>query len=155
MVWWALTPPATVRKRAGGVFATGPSAEAAVAADGWFAVCALVAGVVTALVAAIATTRAGGWGILAGLTVGGLLAAALAWQLGVLLGPPALLDGAAEVQEGERFEGPLRLSAVGVVLAWPLAAVMAYFAAIAGREPAHRPSDADGTQVSSGSPGLG
>jgi hypothetical protein len=51
-----------------------------------------------------------------------------------VLGPEALDVSTAAAQVGDRFPGPLRLSAYGVLLAWPTAAVIAYFAAVAGVE---------------------
>jgi hypothetical protein len=140
LVWWLLTPLPALEKRSAGVFAVGSSPESSIAADGWFAVVGLLAGVVAALLAT-ALLRDSRLGALVGLTLGGLLGSVVAWQFGVLLGPEALDAAAAAAQVGERFTGPLRLSAYGVLLAWPTAAVIAYFAAAAGVE-SSRPAPA-------------
>ncbi len=51
LVWWLVAPLPRIAKRADGLYrAGGEGNEAAIAADGWFAVLAVVAGVVTALV---------------------------------------------------------------------------------------------------------
>ena len=108
--------------------------ETAVAADGWFAVCAGVAGILSAI-AVFVRVRSARISALAGLTLGGLLASVLAWRVGVLLGPDSVRAGAAGMSDGETFSGPLRLSAVGVLFAWPLTALITYFALAAGLDP--------------------
>lgn len=139
LVWWLVTPLARLEKRGDGVFAVGLREEAAVAADGWFAVSAVVAGAVTAVLVAIMVRRrlAG----LAGLAVGGVLGSVLAWRFGALLGPPSVEASAAAVRVGTRFDAPLDLSAMGVLLAWPMAATVVYFAAVAGLDARHPVED--------------
>lgn len=147
LAWWVLTPLARLENRAEGVFAVGLREEAAVAADGWFAACALVAGAVTAaLVAFLVHHRLAG---LAGLAIGGVLGSVLAWRLGSLLGPPSIEASAVSARVGGRFDGPLDLSALGVLLAWPMAAMVVYFAIVAGLDARHAASsaqEAQGTQ---------
>ena len=63
-----------------------------------------------------------------------MLGSVVAWRTGALLGPDSLLSTAAGLKVGARFEGPLDLSAYGVLLAWPLGAVITYFAVAAGAE---------------------
>jgi hypothetical protein len=92
-----------------------------------------VAGVLVALVVYL-RTRPGRLGPLLGLVVGGVLGSVVAWRTGAMLGPDSLLSTAAGLKVGARFEGPLDLSAYGVLLAWPLGAVITYFAVAAGAE---------------------
>jgi hypothetical protein len=133
VLWWAVTPLAQLEKRPTGVFSVGGDAETSIAADGWFAVIGLVTGVVAALLAGVLLRRHR-LGVLLGLAAGGLLGSVVAWRFGVLLGPAGLAESSAAAAVGDRFEAPLELSAVGVLLAWPIAAVIAYFAAVAGVE---------------------
>ncbi len=124
-------------KRPEGVFAVGTHTETAVAADGWFAIFALVAGAVAALLAAF-LLRDQRLGALAGLAVGGVLGSLVVWRLGVLLGPPSITESAAGLANEAQFDGPLDISAKGVLLAWSTAAVVTFFTAVAGldtREP--------------------
>jgi len=137
LVWWLVTPLARLENRADGVFGVGRQAETAVAADGWFAVCGLVAGVVVALVAAFLVRER--LAALVGLAVGGLLGSVVAWRVGAFLGPGPIQDTADGLQVGVRFDGPLDISALGVLLAWSMAAVAAFFAAVAGLD-ANRPA---------------
>jgi hypothetical protein len=108
--------------------------ETAVAADGWFAVVAAVAGILAAVLVFL-RVRSTRISALAVLTVGGLLAAVVAWRVGVALGPDSVPEEAARVADGEFFNGPLRLSAVGVLFTWPLTSVITYFALAAGLDP--------------------
>lgn len=128
--WRFVVPLAVLEKEATGVVQVG-GAETEVAADGWFAVCAALAGVVAAL-AAVLLLRSGRLGALVGLAAGGLVGALVAWRVGLLLSPPEIAASAKEVRVGDTFEGPLRLSALGVLLAWPTAAVITFFAVVAG-----------------------
>jgi len=128
--WRFVVPLAVLEKEATGVVQVG-GAETEVAADGWFAVCAALAGVVAAL-AAVLLLRSGRLGALVGLAAGGLVGALVAWRVGLLLSPPEIAASAKEVRVGDTFEGSLRLSALGVLLAWPTAAVITFFAVVAG-----------------------
>jgi hypothetical protein len=103
-----------------------------------------VAGVLVAVVGG-ALLRENRLGVLLGLAVGGIAGSVVAWRLGILLGPPSVEESAAGLSDGARFQGPLELSALGVLLAWSMASSVAFFAAVAGREPGRR---ADGPAVS-------
>jgi hypothetical protein len=134
LVWWILTPLPRLVVRDNGVFLAQSEGEAAVAADGWFAVCAATAGLVAALVV-FARIRRARVGALLGLTLGGFVASLIAWRFGVLLGPSSVRATAQGLADGARFDGPLKMSAHGVLFAWSLTTVVAYFALIAGLEP--------------------
>jgi hypothetical protein len=134
LVWWLLAPLPPVVKRADGLYRAGVEVnEASVAADGWFAVTALVAGIAVA-VAVYLLTRPGRVVPLVALAVGGGLGAVVAWRTGALLGPGDLVSTAKGLAVGSHFSGPLDVSAYGVLLAWPMGAVIAYFAVAAGAE---------------------
>jgi hypothetical protein len=132
LVWRWVAPLSAFQDDGGAAVPVG-AAETAVAADGWFAVCTGLAGILVAL-AVVLRVRTGRLGSLVGLVAGGLLAAAVAWRTGLLLSPPTVAESLADVPAGERFDGPLRLSAVGVLLAWPMTAVITFFAVVAGLE---------------------
>lgn len=134
VVWWMVAPLPRMQMFGRSVVLVDPEGEAAVAADGWFAVCAGSAGLVCAVVA-FAMIRRARVGALLGLTVGGLIAAVVAWRVGVLLGPAPVHEQAKGLAAGASFDGPLALSAKAVLFAWPLISVIVYFALTAGLEP--------------------
>jgi DivIVA domain-containing protein len=138
LVWWLIAPLRQWQVSQGGAFPVAPESEAAIAADGWFAVCSGTAGLVCALLV-FARTRHARVGALAGLVGGGLVASVIAWRLGVWLGPASVSDTLRSgLGNGAVFDGPLQLSAKGVLLVGPMASSIAYFALTAGLEPAPR-----------------
>jgi hypothetical protein len=141
VVWRFVTPLPQLRIVDHHVTQTRVEAETAVAADAWFLVCAFVAGALTALVV-FARVREARLDVLLGVTVASLLASVIAWRVGLAFSPPAVGDVAPDLAEGARFEGPLRLSAKGVLFGWPLAAVAVYFALGAGLD-RHTPPGED------------
>jgi hypothetical protein len=141
-VWWLLAPVPRLTRIGDEALLAESQGEYAVAADGWFALCTATAGLVCA-VAVFAMIRHARVGALAGLTLGGLLAAVLTWRLGIWLGPSPAKDMFVDVADGASFDGPLALAAKGVLLAWPLASVIAYFALAAGLEPPARRASPD------------
>lgn len=138
ILWRAITPLPHLVTRTDGVYLTGGEPEVAVAADGWFAICSATAGLVGALFV-FARMRRARLGPLLGLAIGGLAGAVVAWRLGVALGPGSLRDTAKGLAANTAFNGPLKLSARGVLFAWPLTSTVAYFALTAGLEPKSSP----------------
>ncbi len=131
LAWWGLAPRVRGRVEDAGI-RLDPSPEAPeIAADGIFAAVGLVAGVVLAVVATRLAVRsaAGVAAVLGALAVGGLAGSAIAWWLGSAIDPQSAREAAAGLLVGARVELPLSLGAVGVVIAWPLAAVIGYAAA--------------------------
>lgn len=139
VVWEMVTPLPRFQIAGDRVLLPESEGETAVAADGWFAVCAGVAGIVSAI-AVFVRVRDARVSALAGLTLGGLVAAVIAWRVGVAVGPDSVRAGAAGLSDGEFFTGPLGLSALGVLFTWPLTAVITYFALGAGLDPNRRRS---------------
>lgn len=131
VVWWLLSPTALLRDHGGSAYYAGRAAEAEVAADGWFAVCALVTGSLLGLLAALGRRGFRLWALVA-LTLGGVVGSVLAWRVGAVLGPDSIDAQLDAVREGATFRGPLQLSALGVLLVWPISAVTVFFAAVAG-----------------------
>jgi hypothetical protein len=134
VIWELLTPLPQYRIAGDRILLPEAEDETAVAADGWFALCAGVAGIVSA-VAVVLRVRDARIIVLAGLTLGGLLAAVIAWRVGVALGPDSVRAQAVGLPDRQSFSGPLELSALGVLFTWSLTAVITYFALAAGLDP--------------------
>ena len=147
LIWWLVAPSAKVQKRADGLYrAGGEGDESVIGADMWFgAVTAVIAIVVAYLI--YRRTQPARLGPLLGLTRGGVSGAIIAWQTGAFLGPGAIVDTARGLRVGAVFDSPLAVNAAGMLLAWPLVAVITYFAAVAGHERHDAPVDDDASMA--------
>jgi hypothetical protein len=122
LLWWWVTPTEQWTVVEGGLVPADPGFDAWFAADGWFAVLGVVAGVLLAII---------GWrrghrnavAQVAGVIVGGGLVAVTAWALGGALGPPDAQTTAQTAEVGSTVEGALGIRAFGVLFAPVLAAL--------------------------------
>ncbi|MEU9374033.1 hypothetical protein AB0D94_09725 [Streptomyces sp. NPDC048255] len=142
-VLWAWLAPRTQYVSNGeAVFLRNSESEARIGADGTFFLLSVALGVLSAG-AVFLWRRRGGVPLVIGLAVGSLFAALVGWRLGLWLGPSAdLASAAAEAGKGVPFDAPLQLLAHGVLLTWPMAAVLAHLgltALWAPRDPAPVP----------------
>lgn len=135
VVWWLVAPTPAFHVVDGAVDLVTPSGKAFVAAEGWYAVVALVFGVVCAGVA-YRWTRRSGVAVVLGLAVGGLLASLVMWRVGAWLGPDAVAAQARHATPADTLHLPLQLRALGVLVVWPLVSVVLSFGLIAGFQPA-------------------
>ncbi len=124
VAWWALVPDTPVRTVEDLVASPGPSDDVLATADAVFAALCLVAGVLAALALLVRPgellLRRSSVAL-----VGGTVAAALAWQLGRLLGPAPVL---AQQEAGAPvLHAPLDLSSPLVLLLWPGATACVLF----------------------------
>ncbi len=126
LLWWWLAPQVPLVSDGSAVYLKETEGEQAAGVDGTFTLLALGVGALSALVVFL-VRRSGGVPLVVALTVGGLLGAVLAWRLGVWLGPETdVAARAKEVGQGVTFSAPLKLSAKGALLAWPLAGVLVH-----------------------------
>ncbi|MFD0330973.1 hypothetical protein ACFQZC_29305 [Streptacidiphilus monticola] len=125
-LWHWCAPRVPVYADSSAVYLRDPEGEQQIAADGWFGGLGLLFGAVCGALGYVLTRRRdGGAGVVFGLALGGLAGAWVAWQFGVSLsgGNESLLALAKSVPAGQTFYRPLALSAKGVLLAWPVAAL--------------------------------
>ncbi|MFC9245432.1 ABC transporter permease [Streptomyces sp. NPDC057136] len=126
LLWLWLAPRVPLISDDTAVFLKNSESEEAVGADGTFVLLALAFGVVAAS-AVFFYRRRGGILLVAGLALGGLLGSLLAWGIGVWFGPSSdVVARAREVGKGVTFDAPLELHATGVVLAWPIVAMLVH-----------------------------
>ncbi|GGR93724.1 hypothetical protein GCM10010252_35500 [Streptomyces aureoverticillatus] len=125
-LWLAPRVPLIADKEA--VYLKDTEGEQAIGVDGTFTLLGLAFGFVTALVVFLVRRR-GGIPLVVGLAVGSLLGAVLAWRVGVWVGPETDVAAHAKaVGVGVVFDAPMELKAKGVLLAWPVAAMVVHLA---------------------------
>jgi imidazolonepropionase-like amidohydrolase len=123
LVWERVAPKAHWMVQGGGAVLSEVEQSDFVAADGWFAVLGAVAGLLCGTIAFVlfrGRTRT----LPIGLAAGGILGSLVAWRLGQALGPGPI-GSHRGAPDGSTFDGPLDLRAEGVLLSWPIAALLA------------------------------
>ncbi|MFE7131490.1 DUF2567 domain-containing protein [Streptomyces sp. NPDC057638] len=138
LLWLWLAPRVPMVSDGRAVFLENSEGEQAAGADGTFALLGVGFGALSAL-GVFLYRRRGGWILVAGLALGSVLGALLAYFTGSWLGPTDDIAAHAKaVGRGVTFDGPLRLGAEGVLLVWPLVAMVTHLllTALAGpRDP--------------------
>jgi len=135
LLWSAVAPRLTVELTADGPMAADlESTKAFIGADGTFLVIAVLVGAVCGALAWLLARRGGPWTV-AGLVVGGLLAASIATQVGLMpgsdaaiaaLSDPAKRSGSIELFLGRRQDDGLHMRAMWAVVGWPVGALLAF-----------------------------
>lgn len=126
LLWHAIAPrtPYVFTDHSGSYVRPVPSRP--IAADGWFAVIALVAGIGCGSAAqALFHDRLPAAAV--GLALGGAAASLVAWQVGHWFGADAYEQAVRTVHDGQRLYAPLEVRAKGVLTLWPLAATLTVF----------------------------
>ncbi len=127
LLWAALAPHVAVVVTGENVNLVEPYTNKFIAADGYFLAAALVAGVLGGLIA-FGLGSAHGPVVVVALTVGGLLAAYVAMQVGEQVGLQGLRDAVRAGGQGA-FELNLKLKAREALVGWPLGSLLAYLVA--------------------------
>jgi hypothetical protein len=122
LLWFLLAPQFSVEMVGEELRPSGPMGENQFGTDAWFAVISGVAGVLIALVL-FTRHRHRPVATVCALAAAGLVGSAVAWRLGVLLGPDPVTGTLQDMADGTRLDLPLDLRASGVLLAWPIASV--------------------------------
>ncbi|WP_055563294.1 hypothetical protein [Streptomyces atriruber] len=123
LLWMWLSPRVPLISDGKVVYLKDTEGEQAIGVDGTFTLLSLGFGLVSGVVVFLLRKR-GGIPLVAGLALGSLLGALLAWRVGIWLGPETdVVAHAKSVGKGVVFDAPLELKAMGTVLAWPVAAL--------------------------------
>lgn len=136
LVWAAVAPrPELVLTPIGATYAN-PQPEAVIAADGWFTVVSAAAGVLCGLATYVLghrwlRARAREVAVLLGVAGGGLLGSVIAARVGRLTELASFQQQAGTLPPGVRVFGFLQLHATGLLMTWPLVAVLTLTAAFA------------------------
>jgi hypothetical protein len=139
LLWLAVAPRVEIVRVEQGFVYADSEPEQAVAADGWFALLGLAAGLVIAVIAWSVLRRHRGLFLLVAMVLGSLVGAWLGWWFAVWLDADAFRALAASAQVGDHLGAPLSLGmtgldhdrlwppkVTGVVLAQPLMVAIAY-----------------------------
>ena len=122
LLWAALAPRVEVVVAAGDVKLTEPGTSAFIAADGYFLALAVLVGAASGVLG-WQLGRRHGPALVAGLVVGGLLAAYVAREVGEQVGLEAVQQAVLTGRQGA-LELSLVLRSDGALLAWPAAAMV-------------------------------
>ncbi|RAG84515.1 hypothetical protein DN069_16855 [Streptacidiphilus pinicola] len=130
LLWHAMAPRVPLYSDGTAVYLRDPEGEQQIAADGVFALIGACFGILAAALSYVLTRRRGaGLAVPVGLTLGGLAAGWVAWQLGVHLGQQDILTLAKQVPTNTDFSRPLALGAKTAIVAWPMAALLTFLGA--------------------------
>jgi hypothetical protein len=122
-LWLAVAPRALIVVLGPGApYAVNPETSAYIAADGWFTLLAVAGGVISGLLGYALAVRRHGALAMAGVLVGGAVAALLAKWIGQQSGAAAYSHSLAASQPGALLHEPLMLGGLGALAFWPLAA---------------------------------
>ncbi|WP_219667700.1 DUF2567 domain-containing protein [Streptomyces bambusae] len=126
VLWAWLAPRMQFVSNGQAVFLSDTESEARIGADGTFFLLAAGLGVLSA-VATFLWRRRGGVPLVIGLALGSGFASLVGWRLGLRLGPARdVAVAAAEAGKGVPFDAPLQLLAHGVLLVWPMVAILVH-----------------------------
>jgi hypothetical protein len=154
LLWTAVAPRTTYVIAGGQAILGDPESQTLIAADGWFAVLTAAAGVLCGVVAYVLAGRLREIGLLAALGVGGTAAGLIAWWVGSLIGRSSFQHQIRTAHDGTTAKSALDLHAAGVVIAWPLIAVVV-FGLLEALDVARRESRGQPATGNAGDGGLG
>lgn len=145
LVWFAVAPRPELTRTPHGTAYANPEPHALIAADGWFAGVTAVAGLLCGVGAYVAARdrldgRLRDVAVLVVLTISGLAGSLVTWRVGQAVGHTGFHDRLRSAQPGTHVLGALQLHAMGVLVAWPLVAVVAFavLLALQGRDTGRR-----------------
>ncbi len=124
LAWAEIAPRAAVVITGRGVAqVVSPETKAFIAADGWFCIVGVLAGVVTGLAGYLTAVRRHGSATV-GLVVGGLGASFVQWWVGRNVGLASFRSALLLSPKGAVLHAPLVLRAHAALVIWPLTAAL-------------------------------
>jgi hypothetical protein len=122
-VWQAISPSVRYVVLGGKPVLADPETQALISTDGRYAILTALAGVVCGAAGYLAAGRGTDMAMAAGLAIGGIGAALLAWRLGHQIGLPAFQHALRGAKDGAFVTGPASLHATGALVFWPILAL--------------------------------
>ncbi|MFJ6795787.1 hypothetical protein [Streptomyces sp. NPDC091268] len=143
LLWAWLAPRVQYVSNGEAVFLRDTESEARIGSDGTFLLLSAALGALSAGLVFL-WRRRGGVPVVIGLAVGSCFASVVGWRLGLWLGPTSDLVAAAKrAGKGVPFDAPLELLAHGVLLGWPMVAVVVHLGLTALWAPREAPAVSD------------
>ncbi|MBT1184413.1 DUF2567 domain-containing protein [Streptomyces sp. CJ_13] len=125
-LWVWLAPRVQYVSNGEAVFLRNTESEGRIGSDGTFLMLSAGLGALSA-VAVFLWRRRGGVPLVIGLGVGSVFAALVGWRVGLWLGPTSdLVVAAGKAGKGVPFDAPMQLLAYGVLLGWPMVAILVH-----------------------------
>ncbi len=131
VVWAQLADPGLWEVRDTGIVLTEDASRGQFSVIVVFSLIAVIASLLWAAAMTV-MARQGGWLLVACVAAGATVAGGLAWQVGMLLGPPPP-DSVAGLSLGDRVPDELRVDGVAPFLVWPIAALVGVLLGTWGR----------------------
>jgi hypothetical protein len=141
LLWWQVTPLAEYTRTASNAQMGEVQLGRQVSADGWYFVVAAVGGLLSGVVL-LSWRHRDPVVMVVLVTVGALLAGWLVLRIGLWLGPADPRDVLPHVAEGAKVPLQLRVHASGLLLVWPITALLGAIGVIWGTD-ADRSNDLD------------
>lgn len=126
LLWAKTVPEVTYVIVQGEPLLAEPEGQGPIGVDARFALIALVAGAACGVAGYLAGGRRNDIALLAGLAVGGVAAAVVAWKTGHQIGLGDFQDAVRHARDGDTAAGVADLRAKGVLMFWAVPAVAVY-----------------------------
>jgi hypothetical protein len=133
LLWWQLTPLAEYTRTASTAQMGEEQLGRQVSADGWYFVIAAAGGLLSGIVL-LSWRHRDPVALVVLVTVGALLAGWLVLRIGLWLGPADPREALPHVAEGAKVPLQLRVHASGLVLVWPITALLGAIGVIWGSD---------------------
>jgi hypothetical protein len=133
LLWWQVTPLAEYTRTASNAQMGEVQLGRQVSADGWYFVVAAVGGLLSGVVL-LSWRHRDPVVMVVLVTVGALLAGWLVLRIGLWLGPADPRDVLPHVAEGAKVPLQLRVHASGLLLVWPITALLGAIGVIWGTD---------------------
>jgi hypothetical protein len=132
MFWQWVAPAPTYVNLSGDVYLDNQDTSAFIAADGWFLVIGLVAGIVSA---GLAYWRwRGDVVVIVAMAGAAVVGSLIARQVGEAFGPPSIQQTALTLGDGQTIQGSIKVAANGVLFAWAVGILLTFLSLIGGLE---------------------
>lgn len=130
MAWEWIAPAPTYINLGGQVFLENQDTSEFIAADGWFLIVGLLAGLVCGALGYLRYRQ--NLGAVLGTAVAALAGAYIAREVGIALGPAPLAQAVIGLADGQTTTATLEVKSDGVLLAWPVGVLLAHLSLIWG-----------------------